>query len=148
VRSESPSAASTAAESASSSGPALGTEDGVSLCAAGLTTFQLGLECETPPGDLDLRYANVDVLSDLPDAWPHGPGRPLITDFTYRQLRTEMPVQKRLEILRRTGPEAQPQPYEQLAAVYRTAGREHDARRVLREKLRRESRTAGWPQRI
>jgi hypothetical protein len=125
----------------------LGAREGISVHADGLVCFQLVLMCRTPPGDIDVSHASVDVLCDVAPAWPTGPGRPRLTDFTYRQLRKDVPVAERLDILLRASPTVQPQPYEQLAAVYRSAGRDRLARRVLREKLRRESRTGGWPQR-
>ncbi|MBL7262231.1 hypothetical protein [Paractinoplanes lichenicola] len=123
----------------------LGQDGGVSLKADGLVAFELLLECPTPPGDVDLRHATVEVLADAATAWP---ARPVLTDFTYRQLRRDVPVGERLEVLRRATPSVEPQPYEQLALAYRAAGRERDARRVLREKLRRESRTGGLPGRL
>jgi hypothetical protein len=59
-----------------------------------------------------------------------------------------VPVRDRLTLLERATPSAEPQPYEQLAAAYRAAGRERDAQLVLREKLRRGSRSGGWPRRV
>jgi hypothetical protein len=126
----------------------LGTTGGFSIQADGLVAFQLILECRTPPGDVGLGHATIEVLTDLADAWPDDPGRPIITDFTYRRLHNDVPVDQRLAILRRATPTVAPQPYEHLAAVYRSAGREGQARRVLREKLRRESRAGGLPIRV
>ncbi|MEU8004494.1 hypothetical protein AB0B66_25330 [Catellatospora sp. NPDC049111] len=120
-----------------------GSTGGVSLQADGLTCFQLGLMCHTPPGDVHLGHATVEVLCDTAQAWPDGPGRPHLTDFTYRRLRQDVPMAARLDLLARATPSGQPQPYEQLAAVFRSAGREREAQRVLREKLRRESRSGG-----
>ncbi|MBB4690953.1 hypothetical protein [Paractinoplanes abujensis] len=123
----------------------LGEDGGVSLKADGLVAFELLLECATPPGHVDLRHATVEVLADAATAWP---ARPVLTDFAYRQLRRDVPVAQRLEVLRRATPSVEPQPYEQLALAYRAAGRERQARRVLREKLRRESRAGGLPGRL
>jgi hypothetical protein len=62
--------------------------------------FQLSLRCRTPSGDVDLSHASVDVLNDHPLAWPTDPGRIRITDFTFRQLRNDVQIAERLEILR------------------------------------------------
>ncbi|MBM2619751.1 hypothetical protein JIG36_30005 [Actinoplanes sp. LDG1-06] len=123
----------------------LGEHGGVSLKADGLVAFELLLECATPPGTVDLRHAVVELLADTTAAWPQ---RPLLTGFTYRQLRRDIAVGERLEVLRRATPTVEPQPYEQLAAAYRAAGRDRDARRVLHEKLRRESHGGGLPGRL
>jgi hypothetical protein len=66
---------------------------------------------------VDLSRANVEVLSDLPHSWPNGPGRPDIAEFTYRQLRRTMGVEKRLAILHRAAPGAAPEPYEHRVVV-------------------------------
>ncbi|MFC6020109.1 hypothetical protein ACFP2T_28435 [Plantactinospora solaniradicis] len=126
----------------------VGCVDGCSVAADGLTAFQLVFEGHPPTGGVDLSHATVHVLCDTPGAWSVRTGRLLLTHFTYQQLRKDAPVARRLDILRRATPTVEPQPYEQLAAAYRSAGRERDARRVLREKLRRESHAGGWPRRL
>jgi hypothetical protein len=124
-------------------GTRLGQADGCSIGADGLVAFQLTLAGAAPPGDIDLSHAAVEVLDDEAQTWPAGPGRPVLAGFTYRQLRSTVPVRRRLDMLRRATPSVEPQPYEQLAACYRNAGHERQAREILREKLRRESRAAG-----
>lgn len=61
--------------------------------------------------------------------------------LTYRGLPREMPLQDWLAMLRDRTPGYAAQPYQQLAAAYRAAGHDHDARAILiaqrRDQLRR-----------
>ncbi|WP_344491971.1 hypothetical protein [Nonomuraea monospora] len=80
----------------------------------------------------DLRHTRVGVLDDVPDRWP---ADLRMNGFTYDSLETPLPVQDRLGWL--GGQAYQPQPYEQLAAVYRRHGHDEAARDVLLAKQRR-----------
>jgi hypothetical protein len=89
-----------------------------------------GLASE-PQGRLDLTRAHVGELCDDRASWP-GAGDLRINGFTYDHLTSEgkCDAHDRLEWIRRQ-PGFSPQPYQQLAAMYRQAGQETEARRVL-----------------
>ncbi|MEU0564987.1 hypothetical protein ABZ297_06270 [Nonomuraea sp. NPDC005983] len=80
----------------------------------------------------DLRHTRVGVLDDVPSRWP---AHLLMNGFTYDSLETPLPVQERLDWLAKEA--YQPQPYEQLATVYRNHGHDAAARDVLLAKQRR-----------
>ncbi|GAA4557474.1 hypothetical protein [Planotetraspora kaengkrachanensis] len=81
---------------------------------------------------VDLRHTRVGVLDDVPGRWP---AHLLMNGFTYDSLEAPLPVQERLDWLAKEA--YQPQPYEQLAAVYRRHGHDEAARDVLLAKQRR-----------
>jgi hypothetical protein len=83
-------------------------------------------------GAVDLRHTRVGVLDDVPGQWP---AHLLMNGFTYDSLEAPLPVQERLDWLAKEA--YQPQPYEQLAAVYRGHGHDEAARDVLLAKQRR-----------
>jgi hypothetical protein len=93
-----------------------------------------------PPERLDLTRAQVGALVDDPDSWPP---EICLREFTYDALSEGTPVSahKRLQWLRRDPEGYAPQPYEQLVAVYRRAGRDQDARSVAIAKQRARRRT-------
>ncbi|WP_267593055.1 hypothetical protein [Carbonactinospora thermoautotrophica] len=136
---------------------------GRSLRATGLRAGQLRMRFAEPPGGrVTLAGAAVDALADHVASWPaeapeqpDGSGPIDLNGFTYQRLDSTLTVDQRLDWLARATPTFEPQPYEQLAACYRQLGREREARRVLREKLRRQHAAAGplrrawgWVQRI
>jgi hypothetical protein len=87
------------------------------------------------PRELYLLNARLSVLQDDPRSWP----RTLyLRGCTYDSLleEPEIRVRERLAWLRRDAYGYQPQPYEQLAAVYRRGGRDQDARTVAIAKQR------------
>ncbi|MEV0385780.1 hypothetical protein [Nonomuraea sp. NPDC050643] len=81
---------------------------------------------------VDLRHTRVGVLDDVPGRWP---AHLLLNGFTYDGLELPLPVQERLDWLAKEA--YQPQPYEQLATVYRRHGHDEAARDVLLAKQRR-----------
>ncbi|MFE3449221.1 hypothetical protein ACFXJ8_09820 [Nonomuraea sp. NPDC059194] len=83
-------------------------------------------------GAVDLRHTRVGVLDDVPGRWP---AHLLMNGFTYDSLEALLPVQERLDWLAKEA--YQPQPYEQLATVYRRHGHDEAARDVLLAKQRR-----------
>ncbi len=100
-------------------------------------------------GVLDLTGAHIGTLHDDYAAWP-GPGDLLLNRCIYGAF-IDGPVDApgRIEWLSRQSPgrwkeDFWPQPYEQLATVFREMGHEEDARRVLlaKEKLQRAARRA------
>jgi hypothetical protein len=82
-------------------------------------------------GKLDLTRAHVGELRDDRGSWP-AQDRLIINGFTYDYLRRdgECDVDDRLEWIRRQ-PGFSAQPYQQLARIYREAGQETEARKVL-----------------
>jgi hypothetical protein len=99
-----------------------------------------------PPELVDFAYAQVGVLADEPASWPR---QALLDGFVYDAL-YDRPVsaRQRLGWLARNPRGYSPQPYEQLAAVYRRAGRDQDARTVAIAKQRARRRTLGLPGRL
>lgn len=100
-------------------------------------------------GALDLTGASVDTLHDDEASWPK-PGNLLLNRCLYNALiGGPMDAKRRLSWLARQSPERWgedfwPQPYEQLAYVFREMGHDEDARTVLveKERLQRAARRA------
>ncbi|MFB8138664.1 oxidoreductase [Streptomyces parvus] len=126
------------------------TLDGATLGDGDTALLGAGMQAETfdfrpaapPAGAVDLRGARAAVLHDSERSWP---GEVRLDGFVYGSLRSDGTAPRedagrRLAWLRRN-PGYAPQPYEQLAACYRQAGHDDDARRVLLEKQRHRRRT-------
>ncbi|WP_344407516.1 hypothetical protein [Dactylosporangium fulvum] len=95
-----------------------------------------------PTGDVDLRHVRTAVVRDEPATWPD---RLRLDGLTYQALEPTLPPGWRLAWLARDGEDTPPpQPYEQLAAVYRQLGHDDEARTVLLAKQRRRRRTRPW----
>jgi hypothetical protein len=92
------------------------------------------------PGQVALRQAHVGALEDEPDSWPH---EAILDGLVYDALYepSSVSARERLGWLDRDPRGYRPQPYDQLAAVYRRAGRDHDARTVAIAKQWRRRRT-------
>ncbi|UCG47112.1 MAG: hypothetical protein JSU94_16635 [Phycisphaerales bacterium] len=96
---------------------------------------------------LDLRFAKIDTLRDEQKSWP-GKGKLRLCGFAYDRIDDDSPddVATRLRWLRLQYPsEADrvrffPQPYEQLASVYRKMGADTSARKVLIAKNKDKAR--------
>jgi len=97
-------------------------------------TQVLFFDMKKTAGILNLEHAKVGVLVDLEASWPEK-GNLLLDGFEYGALagdNTPQTSKKRLEWLRLQPKDSfSLQPYEQLAKVFRNAGRESDAREVL-----------------
>ncbi|WP_212826744.1 pentapeptide repeat-containing protein [Catellatospora sp. TT07R-123] len=91
-------------------------------------------------GEVDLRNARLGVLRDDPATWPK---RLRLTGASYEILSGTHLGAGRLPWLRRDPDGYQPQAYEQLAAVYRRAGHEPDARAVALANQRHRRSTLG-----
>jgi hypothetical protein len=93
-----------------------------------------------PAGIVDLTDARVQTCADSQTTWP--PDLRL-SGFTYGALiaTPEVNVTGRLRWLEHDSSGYIPQPYEQLAAAYRAAGRDDDARKVAIAKQRRRRQT-------
>ena len=89
-----------------------------------------------PIGSVDLRHATADVVAwGDSDLWPV---EIKLDGMTYTRLVEPFPAARQLRLLLRDGGGYVPQPFEQLARIYRDLGHEDDARSVLlaKEKLR------------
>ncbi|MEU6841832.1 oxidoreductase [Streptomyces sp. NPDC046716] len=91
-------------------------------------------------GVVDAGNAQLGVVYDAPDTWP---ARLRLSDAAYDALATPLTAGERLRWIRRGTGGYHPQPYEQLAAVYRGLGHEDEARTVLLAKQRH--RRSGLP---
>ncbi|WP_406287446.1 pentapeptide repeat-containing protein [Embleya sp. NBC_00896] len=115
-----------------------------------VTARGLHLALTTPPlGRIVLNGASVGILTDTPDTWPP-PGNLEIAELTYTTRRAAAPagVADRIAWVERGTAEYAPQPYDQLASVYRSAGEDDEARAVLLAKQRRRRETLSIPGRL
>jgi hypothetical protein len=97
----------------------------------------LSLLPERTDGTVDLRHGRVEVLHDDPNRWP---AELRLDGARYTALQPVRTGPERLGWLDRDPDGYRPQPYEQLATVYRQIGHEPDARTVLLVKQRRRRR--------
>jgi hypothetical protein len=105
--------------------------NGSALTGRGLRAAELILlPRQRPDGIVDLTNARVGSFDDDPATWPeHDMLR--LRGFAYETLENdEVSVRDRIGWVRRHPGGYTPQPYEQLAAAYRRAGRDEAARRV------------------
>jgi len=105
---------------------------------------------ENPNGiALNLEHARLGVIEDDEGSWPQR-GRLRIDGLEYEGFagdQTPTDARRRLEWLRRQLPDFRPQPYDQLARVFRRMGREADAVEVLiakQEDLIRHGKLSWW----
>lgn len=121
--------------------------DGTALAVPLMQVADFDITCARPPsGTVDLRGAQVSRLRDNEHSWPQVVE---LDGFVYgsieaverREARSRrQAVGYRVDWIRRS-PGYSPQPYEQLARWYRTAGHDDDARRALLAKQRHRRRT-------
>jgi hypothetical protein len=125
-------------------GAVLNNSSGIALHLHHAQIGTLLLHPTARPGAINLTYAQLGVLDDDPATWPD---RLQLRGCTYDALSERTPVSagQRLGWLRRDPNGYAPQPYEQLAAVYRRAGRDEDARQVAIGKQRARRRTLPAP---
>lgn len=91
-------------------------------------------------GRVDLNTAWIAEINDTLESWPDG-GSLRLTGLAYDIIFGPLDVPSRLDWLAKSIPEYggfAPQPYTQLAKVYRSMGRDGDARKVLYERERLE----------
>lgn len=118
----------------------------INLSGVSAGTLEL-LFAERPTGELNLRNGRTGLLVDDAHTWPD---TMILDGFGYERLQPEqdVPVAQRLEMLRRGMKGYLPQPYEQLASVYRAAGQEQEARRVALAKQRARRGKLSLPGRV
>jgi hypothetical protein len=94
-------------------------------------------------GAVILSGAKVAHLIDDKPSWPEHID---LFGLTYGELNQDIPVDDRLDWLRNAHHPHEPQPYQQLASIYRGLGYDDSARRVLLEnqRLRRRQRPRRW----
>jgi hypothetical protein len=110
-------------------GATLTNPNGVALDLQETHARSLLFRLATPPeGEVNFTHAEVNVYLDDERTWPT---TLTLAGFVYDSLyeRSQISVAARLRWLDRDSAGYAPQPYEQLAAVYRRAGRDDDARR-------------------
>jgi hypothetical protein len=98
-------------------------------------------------GGLNVRSAKVNAWYDSMTAWP-AKNDILLNGMAYNSIAADPPVtvRQRLEWVRRDREGFRPQPYEQLATVYRRAGQEQEARKVqISAQWRRRAVVDDWP---
>jgi hypothetical protein len=127
-------------------GPTVIVEGDINLASARIGgTLVLDRATLSDSGKIDLTDARVRILADY--AWPEASGElsatrpyePRINGFKYERLASGTDdVATRLDWIAHAEQPYVPQPYEQLAAAYRAAGREEDARDVAIAKQRRK----------
>ncbi len=92
------------------------------------------LDIETPKeAALDYRYSYIGVLVDEPDSWP-APGNLFLDGCTYERIEGLQSGDSKLRVkwIKCSQPGSfTPQPYEQLAKVFKDTGLDHEARDVL-----------------
>jgi hypothetical protein len=125
--------------------------------AADLSNSQsatLQLIGDPPPGVLDLSRANADFFKDSAAYWQSGDV--ILDGFEYRAIDMNWVTVKQREQWLSRAMEASkrkpggdhdgyvPQPYEQLAAVYRRAGDDRAAHSIQLAKFRQRNRVIGW----
>jgi hypothetical protein len=125
-------------------GVTLRNPNGIALFLQDAQIGTLMLHPVVRPGAIYLSNAQLSVLDDNPATWPN---QLQLRGCTYDALyeRTQISVGQRLDWLSRDPEGYAPQPYEQLTAVYRRAGREEDARQVAIAKQRDRRRTLPIP---
>ncbi|TKK87772.1 hypothetical protein FDA94_16480 [Herbidospora galbida] len=118
-------------------GTHLAAEGPSALTADGLVAETLVLKPAAPPVHaVSLASAHVTELVDGAASWPST--APInLSGFHYERLDSDLPVEDRLNLLRRATPVYAAGPYEKLAACLELAGQDADARVVRHASIRR-----------
>ncbi|MBO8192740.1 oxidoreductase [Streptomyces oryzae] len=113
-----------------------------------ITTPELTFTPQLPErGLVVLSGASVEKLMDRASSWP-GDHRLWMAGFTYQHAipkEGHFNVRERLQWINAATAEYAPEPYEQLAAMYRNSGEDTNARLVLLAKQRRRRETLPLP---
>ena len=115
---------------------------GVALDARGVRAQELSLLPAAPiEGEVLLSHSRLGIFRDNPSGRA---GQPQLDGLTYDVLEPQLPARQRLRWLADGMAGHQPQPFEQLAALYTGIGQPSEARRVLyaRERHQRATKTA------
>jgi hypothetical protein len=115
---------------------------GIALSCARAEVGELSLQyAAVPAGEVNLRHARIGILRDTRDGWP---AALQLDGLTYETLEPTLPAAQRLDWLARMPAGIPPQPYEQLAGVYRRLGHDEHARSILLVKQRRQRAGTAW----
>lgn len=116
-------------------GSHLANASGVALNLAKLQADDVLLRPAEPiDGTVDMSYAKIKLLRDDPASWAP---KYLLDGLDYDMIDPPLSARDRIGMLERDKDGYLPQPYEKLAAIYRTLGREDERRAVLLAWLRR-----------
>jgi hypothetical protein len=118
------------------------------LTLTDLRATTLLLRPAAAPGWVDFTHAQVGVIADDRISWP---AHIRLRGFAYDALHEHSTISASERLLGWLGHDLDgyiPEPFEQLAAVYRKGGRDDDARKVLIAKQRRRRSTLPLPGRI
>jgi hypothetical protein len=115
--------------------------DGEALQAWRADMPELVLRPRHVEGTVNLQHAKINILRDDMNNWP---GKLQLDGLTYNILEPQLPARERLAWLALDPGGHLASPYEQLAAVYRTHGRDADARTVQLAKQRRGRSALAW----
>jgi hypothetical protein len=102
---------------------------------------ELVLRPKEVEGVVNLQHARISILRDHQERWP---GQLQLDGLTYTVLDPQLPARDRLDWLARDPRGHLASPYEQLAAVYRSQGRDADARTVQLARYRRKRPALAW----
>ncbi|MCW1820547.1 MULTISPECIES: hypothetical protein [Mycolicibacterium] len=118
-------------------GAALGAQDGNALVTTNSRINQLRLQLrENPKQPFDLRHAQVEILTDSEKSWPPA-GSTNIEGLQYRRIDSNLTSNERLKWLAAATSTFSPQPYEQLASMYRARGNADEEREVKLQATKR-----------
>ncbi len=123
----------------------------VSLMGATIDSYLIWRDVNSPDkATLDVRSATVGTLYDDAKSWPDE-GKLFLHGLVYKEIHNDAPrdAKSRIDWLRRQ-PGFQPQPYEQLAEVFRKGGQDEDARKILIVKNEERARltTLTWSEKF
>jgi hypothetical protein len=115
--------------------------DGEALLCWRADMPELVLRPKAVEGVVNLQHAKISILRDDEKSWP---GQLQLDGLTYNVLDPPLPARDRLDWVARDPRGHLASPYEQLAAVYRSQGRDADARTVQLVKYRRRRPALAW----
>jgi hypothetical protein len=122
------------------------TTRGFTVTLTRATARELDLRTNRVPAQLDLSGATIGVLNDVPGLWPTVMR---IEGLRVDQFKTPGTAAQRVSWLQRDDRGSYvPQPYEQLAELYRRLGHDDEARVVLLAKQRARRRTLSYSSRL
>lgn len=112
--------------------------DSVALNAHALQAPEFSLlPAEPVQGEVLLNHARLGIFRDDPSCWPD---QLRLGGLTYEVLEPQLPARQRISWLASSS-DHQPQPFEQLAALYTRLGQPAESRRVLHAKERDQRTT-------
>lgn len=118
-------------------GAGLEADSGRALTASNSRISLLDMRIRSAPqAAVNLQNAHIDILTDNAESWPTQTDINL-EGLQYRQLDSELSSHERLTWLATASPQFSPQPYEQLASVYKARGNTDDERAVRLEAAKR-----------